>query len=114
MTNTEIGFIGLGRMGGPMARNLARAGYPVIAYDVDPAAATRARAQSGLTTVAAPAEVAARVAVLFSALPNDAIVTETYLGDRGVLAGGRPELITCDCSTVSPEVSQKIHTAAGA
>jgi 3-hydroxyisobutyrate dehydrogenase-like beta-hydroxyacid dehydrogenase len=114
MTTTEIGFIGLGRMGGPMARNLARAGYPMIAYDVDPAAATRARAQSGLTTVDTPADVAARVAVLFTALPNDAIVTETYLGARGVLAGGRPGLITCDCSTVSPEVSQKIHAAAGA
>src|SRR5436309_903473 len=50
--------------------------------------------------------------VLFSALPNDEIVLDTYLGGAGVLAGARPGLVTCDCSTVTPETSQKIHAAA--
>ena len=110
---TDIGFIGLGRMGGPMARNLAKAGHRVHAFDVDPAAAGRAAA-SGITTHGSPREVAARAAVLFTALPNDQIVRSIYLGDRGILDGGSPGLITCDCSTVSPEVSREIHAAAAA
>jgi 3-hydroxyisobutyrate dehydrogenase-like beta-hydroxyacid dehydrogenase len=112
MDKSAIGFIGLGRMGGPMARNLAAAGYPVHVFDVDAGAAQRAAGVSGITPHGAPAEVAAQTTVLWSALPNDEIVRNTYLGARGVLAGGRPGLITCDCSTVSPEVSQDIYRAA--
>ena len=70
----DVGFIGLGRMGGPMARNLAQAGYSVHVFDVDPAATTRAASQAGIVVQAAACEVAARVPVLFTALPNDAIV----------------------------------------
>jgi 3-hydroxyisobutyrate dehydrogenase-like beta-hydroxyacid dehydrogenase len=110
----DIGFIGLGRMGGPMARNLAAAGYPVHAFDIDAAAVARLTTVSGITAQSSPRNVATSVAVLFTALPNDQIVKDTYLGDRGILAGGRPGLITCDCSTVSPQVSQDIHAAAGA
>jgi 3-hydroxyisobutyrate dehydrogenase-like beta-hydroxyacid dehydrogenase len=113
MTN-DIGFIGLGRMGGPMARNLAAAGYSLHVHDIDAAAAARLAAVSGVATHGSPRDVAAKAAVLFTALPNDAIVRDTYLGDHGVLAGGKPGLITCDCSTVSPAVSQDIHAAAGA
>jgi 3-hydroxyisobutyrate dehydrogenase-like beta-hydroxyacid dehydrogenase len=114
MTKGEIGFIGLGRMGGAMARNLVKAGYAVHAFDVDPAAAERAAAAGGVTAHGSPRGVAARAAVVFSALPNDEIVTETYLGKDGVLAGAAPGLVTCDCSTVSPEVSQLIYAAAKA
>ena len=114
MSKGEIGFIGLGRMGGPMAHNLMKAGYAVHACDVDPAAAKRAAALSGVTTHGSAREVAAHASALFSALPNDEIVTETYLGKDGVLAGAAPGLVTCDCSTVSPEVSQAVHAAAKA
>ncbi len=112
MSKGEIGFIGLGRMGGPMARNLVQADYAVHVFDVDPAAAKRAAALSGVTPHGSPRAVAACATVVFSALPNDEIVTETYLGKDGVLAGAAPGLVTCDCSTVSPEVSQAIHAAA--
>jgi 3-hydroxyisobutyrate dehydrogenase-like beta-hydroxyacid dehydrogenase len=95
-----------------MARNLALAGYAVHVFDVDPAATTRAASQAGIMVQTAAREVAARVPVLFTALPNDAIVTETYLGDHGILAGGKAGLVTCDCSTVSPEVTQRIHAVA--
>ncbi len=97
-----------------MARNLAQAGYSVHVFDVDPAATTRAASQAGIIVHAAAREVAARVPVLFTALPNDAIVTETYLGDHGILTGGKAGLVTCDCSTVSPEVTQRIHAEAQA
>jgi 3-hydroxyisobutyrate dehydrogenase-like beta-hydroxyacid dehydrogenase len=113
MTN-DIGFIGLGRMGGPMARNLAAAGHSVHVFDVDAGASGRLGALPGIVVERSPEDVAARATVLFSALPDDQIVRDTYLGDRGILAGGKPGLVTCDCSTVSPEVSQAIHTAARA
>jgi 3-hydroxyisobutyrate dehydrogenase-like beta-hydroxyacid dehydrogenase len=112
MTKAHVGFIGLGRMGGPMARNLAHAGYPLHLFDVDPGAAARAAALPGATPHLSPAAVAAASAVLFTALPNDAVVTETYLGPQGILAGARGGLVSADCSTVSPEVSQRIHGVA--
>ena len=110
----DIGFIGLGRMGGPMARNLATAGHAVHVFDVDAAAVDRLAAAAGITREGSPRDVASKVAVLFSALPNDDIVKATYLGDRGVLAGGAPGLVTCDCSTVRPETSREVSVAAGA
>ena len=112
MSKAEVGFVGLGRMGGPMARNLAKAGYAVHVFDVDPGAAARAAATGGVTAEARPRDVAAHSGVLFTALPNDEIVTATYLGADGLLAGGRRGLVTCDCSTVSPQVSQAIHAQA--
>jgi 3-hydroxyisobutyrate dehydrogenase len=113
MTAT-LGFLGLGRMGGPMARNLAAAGHTVHVFDVDPAAARRAAATPGVVAAASPRDVAARASVLFSALPNDDIVSDAYLGASGVLAGAATGLVTCDCSTVSPEVSRTIARAATA
>ncbi len=95
-----------------MARNLAAAGLSLHVHDIDAAAAARLASVSGISTHGSPREVAAKAGVLFTALPNDAIVRDTYLGDRGILAGGRAGLITCDCSTVSPDVSQEIHAAA--
>lgn len=109
----DVGFIGLGRMGGPMARNLASAGHRVHVFDTDAAALGRAGA-AGATTHGAPRDVAARVSALFTALPDDEIVTAAYLGADGVLAGGRAGLVTCDCSTVGPQVSRRIAAAAGA
>jgi 3-hydroxyisobutyrate dehydrogenase len=112
MAKGEIGFIGLGRMGFPMARNLAAAGWAVHVHDVSPDAARRAAAVSGVVVHPAPREVAARATAVFTALPNDEIVLQTYLGPAGVLAGARAGLVTCDCSTVAPETSQTIHAAA--
>jgi len=51
---------------------------------------------------------------VFTALPNDAIVRETYLGRTGILAGGRPGLVTCDCSTDSPGATLEVHGTAQA
>jgi 3-hydroxyisobutyrate dehydrogenase-like beta-hydroxyacid dehydrogenase len=113
MAGREIGFIGLGRMGFPMARNLGAAGHRVHVFDVDEAAVARAAALPGLAAASSPDELAKAVDVLFSALPNDDAVTDAYLGPRGVVKGGRAGLVTCDCSTVSPEVSQRIAAAAG-
>ena len=114
MSKPEVGFVGLGRMGFPMARNLAAAGYRIHAHDVLPEATRRAAGVAGVTTHPSPREVAAAAGVVFTALPNDAIVRETYLGASGLLAGGRRGLVTCDCSTVSPGVTLEVHAAAQA
>jgi 3-hydroxyisobutyrate dehydrogenase len=107
-----VGFIGLGRMGGPMARNLARAGHAVHVFDTAPAALARLAGAGRVTPHDRPAAVAAAAGVVFTALPDDAVVTATYLGPDGILAGARAGLVSCDCSTVSPEVSQRIAAAA--
>ncbi len=96
-----------------MARHLARAGYAVHAFDVEAAALAR-MAPSGALAHGSPREVAARAPVVFTALPNNAVVTEAYLGGQGILAGAQAGTITCDCSTVSPEVSQRIQAEAAA
>ena len=114
MSKPEVGFVGLGRMGLPMARNLAAAGYRIHAHDVLPEATRRAAGVAGVRTHPSPREVAAAAGVVFTTLPNDAIVRETYLGASGLLAGGRPGLVTCDCSTVSPGVTLDVHAAAQA
>jgi 3-hydroxyisobutyrate dehydrogenase-like beta-hydroxyacid dehydrogenase len=114
MSQGDIGFVGLGRMGFPMARNLAKAGYRVHAHDVAPEAIRRAAGVAGIVTHASPREVAGAATAVFTALPNDAIVRNAYLGASGLLAGGRPGLVTCDCSTVSPGATVEIHRAAQA
>jgi 3-hydroxyisobutyrate dehydrogenase len=106
-----VGFIGLGTMGGPMAANLAKAGVPLVVFDASAAAAAAAGTQPGVTVVGSPGEAAARSAVLFTCLPNDDIVRTVYLGADGVAGGGRAGLVTCDCSTVSPEAT--LEVAAG-
>ncbi len=105
----RVGFIGVGTMGGPMATNLARAGVPLVVHDASPAAAAALAALPGVVLAGSPAETAAGAAVLFTCLPNDAIVRAAYLGPAGIAAGARAGLITCDCSTVAPETTLEVH-----
>ena len=109
----RVGFIGLGTMGGPMASNLAKAGKALVVYDTSRAAAAALGALPAVTIATSPAAVAAQCAVVFTALPNDAIVRQVYLGDRGVGTGATRGLITCDCSTVSPETTLEVAGALG-
>jgi 3-hydroxyisobutyrate dehydrogenase-like beta-hydroxyacid dehydrogenase len=94
-----------------MASNLAKAGVPLVVYDASSAAAAAAGKQAGVTVAVSPSDVASRVTVLFTCLPNDDIVRAVYLGANGVASGARPGLVTCDCSTVSPEAT--LEVAAG-
>jgi 3-hydroxyisobutyrate dehydrogenase-like beta-hydroxyacid dehydrogenase len=114
MSQREVGFVGLGRMGFPMTRNLAQAGYRVHVYDIAPDALQRAAGVGGVVAHASSREVAAAASVVFTALPNDASVRDVYLGPSGLLAGGRAGSVTCDCSTVSPGATLEIHRAATA
>ncbi|OLA99871.1 MAG: hypothetical protein AUJ05_00915 [Candidatus Rokubacteria bacterium 13_1_40CM_3_69_38] len=106
-----VGFIGLGTMGMPMATNLARAGVPLVVHDVNPAAAAAAAKVPGIGVAGSPAVVAARSTVLFTCLPNDAIVRDVYLGPAGIATEARAGLVTCDASTVSPETTLAVGQA---
>jgi 3-hydroxyisobutyrate dehydrogenase len=110
----RVGFIGLGTMGLPMATNLARRGVPLVIYDASPAARAAGAQLPGAAAAASVAAVAAQAGVLFTCLPNDAIVREVYLGADGVASAARAGLVTCDCSTVSPEVTVAVHAALAA
>lgn len=104
-----VGFIGLGRMGLRMVTTLVRGGAEAIVYDASPEALGRAAELEGVTAAASGADLAARCGVVFTALPNNDIVRAVYLGEKGIREGGQPGLVTCDCSTVGPEVSEELH-----
>jgi 3-hydroxyisobutyrate dehydrogenase-like beta-hydroxyacid dehydrogenase len=110
----RVGFIGLGTMGGPMATNLATAGVPLAVHDTSAAASAALATLRGVVVGTSPAEVAAQTTAVFTCLPNDDIVRAVYLGPNGVAAGAREGLVTCDCSTVSPETSVELNRALAA
>jgi 2-hydroxy-3-oxopropionate reductase len=105
-----IGFIGLGIMGRPMAKNLLKAGYPLVVHN-------RSRApvdelvRAGARAATSPREVASQCEVLVTMLPNSPDVEQVALGTDGIIAGARRGLIYADMSTISPIVSQKVGRA---
>jgi 2-hydroxy-3-oxopropionate reductase len=109
MTQT-IGFIGLGIMGRPMARNLLRGGYPLVVHNRSRAAVDDLTA-AGASPGDSPKDLAARVDVLITMLPNSPDVEAVALGKNGIIEGARAGLIYVDMSTISPIVSQKIGRA---
>src|SRR5687768_3642296 len=82
-----IAFLGLGHMGGPMAINLVKAGYPVTGFDVVPAALDTARAH-GIPTADTAAEAVAGAAVVLTMLPSGKHLLDAYRG-----TGGEPGLL---------------------
>ncbi len=106
---STVGFVGIGAMGFPMTQVLAAAGVPMVVTDISAEIRGRAAAVSGVTVVDSHAAVAGQVDFLFSCLPNNDIARAVYLDEDGIGAAGKDGLITLDCSTVSPSVSQAIH-----
>lgn len=102
-----IGFVGLGRMGLPMAANLLKAGFAVVGCDRDPAR-VEALAARGAGIAATPAEAASRCDITVSIILNDAVLREVAQGPQGVLAGAAPGHLYIDLSTVSPAASQAV------
>lgn len=110
---TSIAFIGIGRMGLPMASNLLKAGFAVIGCDVD-AAKAAALAARGARIAASPAEAAALADITISMIMNDEILRRVALAPDGVLAGARGGHVYVDLSTVTPSASAAIGAAARA
>jgi 2-hydroxy-3-oxopropionate reductase len=106
----HIGFIGLGIMGKPMARNLIKAGHPLTVYDIIPKLVTEA-VGFGAVSGKSAAEVAARSQVTFTMVPDGPEVEAAILGSAGALEGAQPGAIIVDMSSISPLVAQKVGAA---
>lgn len=103
----RIGFIGLGIMGRPMARNLLKAGYSVTVHNRSSGAVDEL-AREGARPAGSPREVAKASDVVILMLPDAPDVFSVMGGDRGVLAGARSGMLVIDMSTISPVVAQEL------
>jgi 3-hydroxyisobutyrate dehydrogenase len=104
----QIGFIGLGNMGGPMAANLVKAGYRVRGFDLVPASREAARAQ-GVAIAGSAAEAVADAGTIVTMLPAGAHVIAVW---SDLSAGLRPGTLLIDCSTIDVESARKAHALA--
>ena len=108
---TRVGFIGLGRMGRPMAINILHAGFPLTVYDSREEAITEL-ASLGAQAARSPKEAAEAAGIVAIAVVDDAQVEDVMTGQRGVLEGARPETVIAIHSTVFPETVQRLAAIA--
>src|SRR5262245_39134895 len=109
----RVGFIGLGQMGMPMARNVMRAGFPLAVYNRSRVKVDQLAAE-GATPAGSAAELARECDVVLSCLPVPRDVESVYLGDGAVVAAARAGALLCDLSTIDPQTHARIATAAAA
>lgn len=107
MNKPSIGFIGLGIMGKPMARNLLKAGYSLVVHNRS-RAAVEELSKEGAQEAASAQEVATGSEVVITMLPDSPDVESVYAGGNGVFAGAKPGMLLIDMSTISPIVSRKL------
>jgi 3-hydroxyisobutyrate dehydrogenase-like beta-hydroxyacid dehydrogenase len=101
---TTVGVLGIGRMGGAMARAIRAAGFDLVLWNRSPEAARRLAGDLDAAVADRPADVAARADVTVSMLADGPAVAAVYGGDDGLIAGARPGTVLIDCSTVPPAV----------
>jgi 2-hydroxy-3-oxopropionate reductase len=104
-----VGFIGLGIMGRPMAKNLIKAGYKLVVFDKF--AKSDDLVALGAEGASSSKEVASKSDVVITMLPNSPHVKEAILGEGGVLEGSKSGQIVVDMSSIAPAVSQEIGAA---
>jgi 3-hydroxyisobutyrate dehydrogenase-like beta-hydroxyacid dehydrogenase len=102
-----LGFVGVGRMGGPMASRLLDAGYRLCIYDVSDEA-TAPLVARGAALAASPAEVASTAETVFISLPTPDVVREVTLGSNGGLINGSTVRTVIDLSTTGPGVATEV------
>lgn len=105
-----IGFIGLGNMGLPMAKNLIAAGYHLQVYNRTPEKADELNATS-ITKCKSPAEAAQNVNIVITMLSDDEVVYQTVTGEDGILKTLKPGSLHISMSTISPTMSEKLADA---
>jgi len=103
----KIGFIGIGIMGKPMAKNLIDAGYKLIAYDISENA-LNGIVKYGAEKSISPKNIAENCNVIITMLPNSHHVEEVVLGKDGVIEGAKKGQVLIDMSSIAPLVSQKV------
>lgn len=104
---SRVGFIGLGIMGGGMARNLLAAGHDLVVYNRT-AARTAPLAEAGAQVAGSPRELASRCDVVFLCVSDTPDVEQVIFGPDGVVHGARPGTLVVDTSTISPEATRNI------
>lgn len=101
-----LGFIGTGRMGGPMATRLADAGYSLCVCDSSPGAVAPFTAR-GATSAASPAEVASNSDIILLCLPTPDVVRQVTLGEQGIVRGSRATVVV-DLGTTGTDVEREV------
>ncbi len=102
-----IGYIGLGIMGKSIALNIMKAGFPLVVFNRSRGAMDEL-AVKGAMVAGSPAEVAAKVDIVFTNLPNSPDVEKVVLGPGGIIEGAHPGLVYVDNSTIKPATSRLI------
>jgi 2-hydroxy-3-oxopropionate reductase len=103
----KVGYIGLGLMGKSIARNILKAGFPLVVHNRSRGAVTELVAE-GAVEAFAPAEVAAQVDVVFTNLPDSPDVEKVVLGENGIYEGVHAGLVYIDNSTIKPATARNI------
>ncbi len=103
----KVGYIGLGLMGKSMARNILKAGFPLVVHNRSRAAVEELAAE-GAQTANSPAETAAQVDIIFTNLPDTPDVEKVVLGEKGIIEGAHKGLIYADNSTIKPAAARRI------
>ena len=103
----RIGFVGLGIMGKPMAKNLLKAGHTLVVYDIVDAPVKELVA-AGATAGSSPKDVAARNDLIITMLPNSPHVKKAVLGEGGVIEGAKPGSVLVDMSSIAPLASREV------
>lgn len=111
MDKPIIGFIGLGIMGKPMARNLLKAGFPLVLHNRSRPAVEELE-REGAKPARSPQEVARQVEVVLTMLPDSPDVEQVYAGDQGVFSGAKAGMLLIDMSTISPVVARRLAAQA--
>jgi 2-hydroxy-3-oxopropionate reductase len=103
----KVGYIGLGLMGKSIARNILKAGFPLVIHNRSSLSVEELVAE-GARAASSPAEVAAQVDVVFTNLPDTPDVEQVVLGENGIASGARPGLIWVDNSTIKPAAARSL------
>jgi len=103
----RVGYIGLGLMGKSIARNILKAGFPLIVHNRSQAAVDELVAE-GATSASLPKEVAKQVDIIFTNLPDSPDVEKVALGENGIIHGAHAGLIFIDNSTIKPASARMI------
>jgi 3-hydroxyisobutyrate dehydrogenase len=108
---TNIGFIGLGNMGQPMASNLMQAGHTLCVYDIN-AIAMQNLVDQGAQAAGSIAELSGNSEVIFTSLQTGEQVSAVCNGEDGIFANAKPGTLLIDCSSIAVDVCRELHSQA--
>ncbi len=109
----RVGFVGLGIMGGPMAQNILKAGFPLTVWNRTPQRA-EPLAAAGATVAESPQAVGAAADIIVTMVTASEDVRQVVLDENGIIHGAKPGAVVVDMSTISPQVTREIAAALAA